>query len=119
MSAGNAPKGLSAQMINNWFSGMTKNAKSEHVEYVLEVMQDHCAAIGGLEGFTPKMREALERERQRTGVLQGKLFESLKHIPDGLRVATVTRWINNPPTKVRKDHYEFVLGAWKALPDQE
>ena len=67
--------------------------------------------------FTPALRQALEDERQRTGVGAKSLLHGQ---PPEFYVShnTVYQWLNRSAKTVRKDQYEYVMGLYRGQPDK-
>jgi len=118
IAMGDAPEGLNANIINNWFSGVTGSARPEHLDFVLKQLEEYCAQKSAKIDFSADMRMMLEKHRKRSGVSQGELMKEVKDIPEGLTTAHITKWINNPPKMINANHYAFILKAWEALPDK-
>lgn len=107
------PKGLSAAMVNGLLSGRSETARKDHVQWLLA----RCEHIAGSSSrrieITPETRERLEAAREKSGVSQSKLIKGAHDVPDGLRAATITQWINGYIKTARKDWLDWVIERWE------
>ncbi|ODS22484.1 hypothetical protein AB835_13955 [Candidatus Endobugula sertula] len=118
LQANHIPDGLSPHIINHWFTKPSGAIRQDYVDWVIEqcqaLEQDDTRVIM----LTDDMIQALDIERTRSGSGASKLFNKIDNIPDGITMPTISRWINGHAKTIRKDHYDFILAAWKALPDK-
>ena len=131
------PPGLHAGLINNWLSTDPDTVSKDDYEWALrawKALSDKPkrpasrrsrATLGrppkgGRRVFSKTERAELIAHRDRTGVMPTQLINELHahDAPDGVSPGLITRWINNSPHTVRGDHLDWVLNAWKTLPDK-
>ncbi|MEQ9264165.1 MAG: hypothetical protein RLN81_03025 [Balneolaceae bacterium] len=68
--------------------------------------------------ITDEIIETLLHHQHRTGVGPQKLFRGKRGIiPVGLSSSTVYNWIRRGSKTAKKDHLEFILSQWEAIPD--
>ena len=65
------------------------------------------------------IRDALLSERDRTGVGPTLLLNGARDIPHGLNANKAGRWLSGWGVSARKDHIEYLLRRWRALPAVE
>lgn len=68
--------------------------------------------------ITDEIIETLLHHQHRTGVGPQKLLRGKRDVaPAGLSSSMVYNWVRRGSKTARKDHLEFILNQWKALPD--
>jgi hypothetical protein len=68
-------------------------------------------AYVALEGAPLK---ALLSEKDRTGIGARRLLHEAHDLPDGLNASKINSWFNGGAKSARADHYDYVLGLWRA-----
>lgn len=61
----------------------------------------------------------LRAERHRTGVGVISLFNSRDDVPVGLTTGRVSHWLSGRTKRVCPAELEYVINAWRSLPDDE
>jgi len=115
------PEGLKGHAIAGWLSGQTATANSEYLDFVLDLWRAQPSLPAKAEPRVPidaAVRGSLHAERNRTGVGTTLMFDGTKYRPDGLNAYMIRSWISGQTKTARRDHLEFVLKAWGALPDK-
>lgn len=67
--------------------------------------------------LTPARLQALNAERERTGLSYYALFKDGSDLPEDLSEPLVGAWMSGSVISARKDHFEAVLCLWQSLPD--
>ena len=68
--------------------------------------------------ITDEIIETLLHHQHRTGVGPQKLLRGKRDVaPAGLSSSMVYNWVRRGSKTARKDHLEFILNQWEALPD--
>ena len=109
------PKGLKSPMVQRWLEGQAGGVRKDHLDFVLARWR---AVINGSRDRVPITGDylaQLQLHRTRSGVGPTKLL-TLGGVPDSLSVAMLRNWINGKIGTARRDHLEFVLERWAALP---
>lgn len=124
------PDGLTISVFRAVLRGTTKSIKTQHYDYLVSTLRslpDRPQSKTGRQSWqgnaritlTKDMRDALRRERERTGVSEKALVAVIK--AEGVCVPpkspTVSRWITGKASSAPQKHYELVLARWSSLPD--
>ena len=109
----NRPEGLSVGAVSGWLAGTVTTAPRHHLEYILREWQKATARVR----ITSRFRNALARERDRTGVSPYALLKSLDDAPRRLRPDMVSAWIAGRTLTAFQHHLDYVLVKWQSLPD--
>lgn len=110
------PKGLKSPMVQRWLEGQAGGVRKDHLDFVLARWR---AVINGSRDRVPITGDylaQLQLHRTRSGVGPTKLLALAGGVPDGLSVAMLRNWINGKIGTARRDHLQFVLERWAALP---
>jgi hypothetical protein len=119
-----APACLNIEEIERFCSGEAKRLPRDHFEYLIDAWSNlpnarrrsrvRCERID----LTPALRAELRGHWLRVGLSIPAFFRSLDNPPPDLSAGNMRRWIDGRhPRRVWKDHVEFVLAAWRKLPD--
>lgn len=135
------PEGLYYQTITAWLIGKIKSAQKSHFACVLhtwERMESNSAIrkslslsngreqtheiLAGLPSkdhvaITREIRNILHMHINRSGVWPHTLLKDADSVPEGLDSLTVHGWLSQQSKTARKDHLQYVLQKWQALPD--
>ncbi len=128
------PPGLNARMVTSWIEGKAKTADPDHLHYVLSRWHDvpdrselradlHPGVLRRQRYRRPRIALTEERlaflkaERVRTGIGPTRLLKFADDVPHGLNANMLTNWLMGQNSKVREDHYAYVLDLWASLPD--
>lgn len=130
------PAGIHAGLINGWINSDPATVSKDDYDWALRAWRalpdkrkpppPHAPKAATSKPGTNNRRAfskadlaELIAQRARTGVMPTRLIHDLQSgdMPEGITPGLVTGWINNPPRTVRADQFEWVLNAWKALPD--
>jgi len=111
------PDGLSGVMITGWLRGERRTARQDHLEFVLSLWEGKAIPASSRVALTVGYLKELARQRKRTGVDAKTFFKSPYVPPEGLRIHHVHNWTQGATRSARRDHLEYVLNAWRALPD--
>jgi hypothetical protein len=68
--------------------------------------------------ITAAIRHRLKAEIRRTGITAFKLFKDNADLPEGLMPRMVNRWAAGLSKRARKDHLDYALSRYAALPDK-
>ncbi|WP_298307635.1 hypothetical protein [uncultured Erythrobacter sp.] len=79
---------------------------------------DKCGPLGPMILISDDMRKALKDEFERTGANLTLLCKGISREAGTIRKATVSNWRVGRTTKTRKRHWDQVMAALNALPDQ-
>jgi len=125
-----APQGFNSQQIERFYRGTSSSALVAHLEYVIALW----AALPDRSKGRPKRPPRVRHEKveltaelrnellghwRRTGLPIENVFRRFANPPEGLSARVLYRWLKpKPPLSVRKDHVEFALTAWRAIPSQ-
>ena len=125
-----APAGFNFEELELFYRGATEDAAPAHLEYVIRLWtalpdrQNRAQAKAAARmrksktDLTPGIRDELRGHWLRVGLPVSAFLDKLTNPPDGLSAWRIYRWMSeNAPKRVRKDHIEFVLAAWRELPD--
>lgn len=109
-----APAGLTASMVNGWVYSNQKYAQKTYVEWVIEAYSTHPDVVV----LDDETKTELLKEKERTNSGARALFKRTKlTAPEGLSEGMLSTWLSKAGVeKVRKDHLEWVLLAYKGLP---
>lgn len=125
------PKGLSSKIINSWIAGRITDTKKDDLHFVLQSWKDlpdktvnyirnkKRSATPQRLKLTSDIIEELKAERKRTRIKTTKLLANFDTVPKGLTTAIIQSWFLQHKTHEQKDYIDFVLKAWKTLPDAE
>lgn len=111
------PDQLTAEKIHNWLSGRNRNARKDHLEYVIrqwEQLPERIERVQITQDILCKLRS--EKERTGTGPA-GLLFNTARERPQGLSSSMINTWFSRSVITARKDHLDYVLDKWENLPD--
>lgn len=113
------PEGLSSALIRNWAEGRTATAKRHHWDWVLDRYVAY-APDPSLIPLTAEMKSKLDAEIRRTQTVPAKLFRTVGEAttPSGLKAHSVRNWLIYPQQFVRESDYNWVMNAYRELPDQ-
>jgi len=78
---------------------------------VFTVTQEAVEKYVALEGAA---LEALHSEKERTGIGARRLLHEARERPDGLNASKINSWFTGGAKSARADHYDYVLGLWRA-----
>jgi hypothetical protein len=67
---------------------------------------------------TGKRRAVLHGHRRRTGVGLDKLLAARDDAPEAFDAEEMERFYRGEAGKMRRDHLDYVIGLWRALPDR-
>lgn len=114
------PPGLRPTTVDAWLRGVRKEIYREHYDTVVRLWQqlDKEGARGDRIPLDHGRIEALQRERERSGIGPTRLLRQAADLPRGLTANMVTNWLMGQNRKARRDHYDFVLSLWKSLPSK-
>jgi len=119
-----APDGLNIEEIERFCSGEAKRLPRTHFEYLLDAWSKLPNAPRQSRvrrdriDLTPDLRAELRCHWLRVGLSIPAFFRSLDNPPPDLTAVKIWRWIDGRrPRRVRKGDLEFVLAAWRELPD--
>lgn len=113
-SAPNLPKDLKSPTVENWINGRAKTAKKRDLEAVMGAWR----ALPRYEFVTlsAARHDRLKELAASTGIGPAALMRGQRaHKPDSLSADAVKRWLANPETTLRRDHYEWVLARWEEI----
>jgi hypothetical protein len=113
--AEDAPPDLSVRMIHAWLGGHVKTARRDHIEYALSRWRSQRDSVWV--PVTPQIHRALLDHKVRTGTGTMKLLSQAANVPEGLSAGTINNWIDGAAKSAIKEHLDFVLAAYAALPD--
>lgn len=115
--AQDVPEGLTVYVVANWLTGQARTVRSDHLEWV----KARCAALAESPTrrikITEETRATLDAERRRTGVGPAELLRNADGAPEGLSAGMISTWSNRNVRTARKDHVDYVVARWSALPD--
>lgn len=114
------PDGLTPRLVNRWVSGLIKQGRSDHLNYVLSrytALPDK-SSTRSAEWFKylPEMADQFCREMHRTGKTPMSLLHGLGDAPEGLNVQILESLYRRKTHFVRIDHWDFVLAHLVSLP---
>ncbi|MFC3229154.1 hypothetical protein ACFOGJ_18050 [Marinibaculum pumilum] len=109
--ADDVPRGLNGRLIDSWFFGPTKIARSQHYEWVLARWQD--LAAKALSPITDEIWAKLTDAHARSGITVADLLDD-PDAPDDLEPDHITGWIEGRIKSAPYGHIEFVLGRWES-----
>lgn len=112
--AKNVPLYLTPKHIESWLSGRVKTAPKEHLDYVLE-QWSHLPQWEFL-SVTHEHVQEMKAQFKRSKVGPMALLKNIPDKPDGLEYYTIEAWLNGRSRTARKDHLNFVMASWSALP---
>ncbi|NHK29398.1 hypothetical protein FF098_015895 [Parvularcula flava] len=124
------PRQLRANTLSRWTSGRNETVRREIWTAVMDTFASLPDANITIDNsgrappplrkpFTAEDRDALIRERDRTGVYQRELLRTVKKDqPTDINAGKISTWINNPPETVPLHLFEWTLQAWLSLPDR-
>ena len=108
------PAGLSPVMVASWLAGTVETALKHYVDFVREQWREQARAKGTSRiPITEEMRAQLWELRDQSGLGAKKLFERIKHRPDGLTPEMVCSWQSGQTRTAWKTHWDCVLKAWQ------
>lgn len=110
--ARSVPAGLNPQVIESWIRGDARTARQDHLRFVLAEW-DRKPTVEIVE-ITPAVLQALQQEKDRTGLGAIRLLRGVPERPDGLTHNMVQAWLDGATRTARKDHLEFALEAWRS-----
>lgn len=125
-----APEGFDLRALECFYRGAVDAVPEAHLSYVIRLWAELPDRPRGAAGraaaqqrkrkveFTPETRDELRAHWRRVGLSVEAFFCRLVNPPPGLSVRMIYRWMSDDaPQRVRQDHIEFVLSAWRSLPD--
>lgn len=111
------PEGLTARLLASWLAKTPKRARRDHLDFALSrwrVLIDHGRDRSPV---TESYLKRLQRHRERSGVEPAGLFDGANGLPEGLSLGMVRQWLGGNIASARKDHMDYVLARWSAMPD--
>lgn len=122
---------LKSTLISRWMMGAVGTAREDLLTGVLNALQRLPTAstpsarskmLDKAErlDWTEERRNALITERDRTGTTPGTLLRRFSDSkPANLTGQRISKWLNSSPKTVPKAHYEWLIEAYRRLPDAE
>lgn len=110
------PEGLRAHLISAWATGATTRGLQEHIDYVRQALEN--ADPSRIE-LTENHAKLLTFHIERTGVGPAEFVRNAKNAPDGVTRDTISKWRNLTWDTAIKEHIDYTINAWAALPDKK
>ena len=108
--ANDAPLGLNVSTINNWIGGLTKTARKDYLDYVLNRYDQ--LASSEYANITSSVLARLKKYKKITGVNVGKLLEESLDVPEGLDNKKVNSWIAGDTKTAKRSHIDYLFKAY-------
>ena len=115
------PKGLNAHRIGYWIAGISKTARKDQLDYILNRWKNDPQFFRQASGrikLTSEIIEKIEDYWRRTGISIQRLVEFSSDAPPDLNARLVRAWLYREITSARKDHVDYVLKVLESLPYQ-
>lgn len=111
------PDGISGAIVAAWLNGDRREARSDQLDFVINLWEQKDDPAYYRVDLTDEHLNELACQRLRTGVDAKTFFKPPYTPPNGLHIHHVHNWTRGGTRSARRDHLEYVLGAWRALPD--
>lgn len=108
-------EGLRAYMIDNWISGDTVTAYSNHLDYVIRlwaVLPDAPEMVL----LMPHHIDEMRFHQRRTCIGPVNILKIADDVPEGMHWNCVNKWLSSTVRSVQKQHLEYALNLWRSLP---
>lgn len=110
------PDGLKAHSVNAWIRGKTKQAKQEHIDFVLATYASFPDEGIKLK-LTPERVTNLREEMARTGkTARDILLLAQKPLPKALTATLVSRVLTGKAETIKRDQWMCIMDTLDALP---
>ncbi len=120
----NIPQGLSAAMVELWFSKKVLKVRQDHLKFVLATWEALPEARQGKKtarvfdhGFVKipaATRQQLQEYRQQSGIGPISLLKQTNG-PLGLTSGMIQSWLGGAVKTAKREHLQFVLDRWSQL----
>lgn len=112
------PEGLTYLNVQAWISGDIGSAQKSYLDYVLSRWKS--LPDSDVVEITPEIISLLRSEAERTGTGVSALFRGVRPSEvGGMNASIVKNWLAGGTKMAKREHLEFVLERWKALPDKQ
>lgn len=105
--------------LYRWMRGAAKTVCPRRYGLVLERWESLPDRDGRYVLSTPQILALLRKHRVRTGVGVAKLLSRRDDLPEGLAIRQMENFYRGWVGKIRREHLDYVLDLWRALPDRE
>jgi hypothetical protein len=125
------PEGFDGDRMRLFYRGLADTIDRRQFDYVIALWRalpdrQLRAKSLGMKGahrqkvdLSPEIRAEIREHWLRVGLSAQAFFKLLEQPPPGLTSRIIARWISeDAPGRARPDHLEFVLTAWRNLPDR-
>lgn len=109
------PEHLTPRHVRSWLEGRLRSVPPEHLKYVLEKWE--ALPVFEFGKITEDILDVLKGHWHRTKVGPVPLLKDAADKPEGLRPHIITAWLDSRSRSYRRDHLDYVLKRWSALPD--
>jgi len=134
------PDGLTIAMVNDWIASRVDVARPSHWNHVIRLWaalpdgEEHKQRLAAKQKgpgrprdpeaatripFTREMSEQFKAELARTNADMERDILSAPNAPDGVTQRLLYIWKYHHAKSTREDHWNFVMGALRAMPDFE
>lgn len=106
------PRGISSGVMYNVARGLNKTVEKDVFDYFIALYEGLDESIP----LTPEMVQAMKKEAERTGVNVKALLERSAEAPAALKPARAKHLLYGEQSTIFRDEYEFIIGAYAAIP---